>query len=82
MTPFGQWRDFQEVSAAIDAFNAINQEETESRGIIYIDITPISRQAPDDRSLIANDGLHPSGEMYRQWIELILPEAERLLLQE
>ncbi|MCB8939852.1 MAG: SGNH/GDSL hydrolase family protein [Ardenticatenaceae bacterium] len=82
VTPFGQRRDFQEVSAAIDAFNAINQEETESRGIIYIDITPISRQAPDDRSLIANDGLHPSGEMYRQWIELILPEAERLLLQE
>ena len=82
VTPFGQRRDFREVSAAIDAFNAINQEETESRGIIYIDITPISRQAPDDRSLIANDGLHPSGEMYRQWIELILPEAERLLLQE
>ncbi|MCB8975066.1 MAG: SGNH/GDSL hydrolase family protein [Ardenticatenaceae bacterium] len=82
VTPFGQRRDFREVSAAIDAFNAINRAETESRGIAYIDITPNSRQAIDDRTLIADDGLHPSGEMYRQWVELILPEAERLLLQE
>jgi lysophospholipase L1-like esterase len=81
VTPFGQRRDFREVSAAVDAFNTINRAETESRGIVYIDITPSSRQAPDDRALIADDGLHPSGEMYRQWVELILPEAERLLLQ-
>lgn len=82
VTPFGQRRDFREVSAAIDAFNAINRAETESRGIVYIDITPNSRQAPEDRGLIADDGLHPSGEMYRQWVELILPEAKHLLLQE
>ena len=82
MTPFGQRRAFREVSAAIDAFNAINRAETESRGIVYIDITLISRQAPENLTLIAEDGLHPSGEMYRQWVELILPEAEYLLLQE
>lgn len=81
MTPFGQRRDAQAVSAAIDAFNAINRAETENRGIVYINITPNSRQAPAGRELIADDGLHPSGEMYRQWVELILPEAERLLLQ-
>lgn len=81
VTPFGQRRDVQGVSAAIDAFNAINRVETESRGIAYIDITLISRQALDDRGLIADDGLHPSGEMYGQWIELILPDAKRLLLQ-
>ncbi|MCB8948234.1 MAG: SGNH/GDSL hydrolase family protein [Ardenticatenaceae bacterium] len=81
VTPFGQRRDFREVSAAIDAFNAINRAETESRSIVYIDITQISRQAPEDRGLIADDGLHPSGEMYRQWVELISPAAKRLLLQ-
>lgn len=82
VTPFGQRRDFQGVSAAIDAFNAINRAETESRGIVYIDITPNSRQAINERTLIADDGLHPSGEMYRQWVELILPTAKYLLLQE
>ena len=73
VTPFGQRRDVQEVSAAIDAFNAINRSETENRGIIYIDITPISRQAFSDISLVADDTLHPSGKMYQLWVEKMLP---------
>ncbi len=81
VTPFGQNRDFRQVSAAIDAFNAINQEETGERGIVYIDITPISRQVPDDSSLIADDGLHPSGKMYRSWVELMQPAVCGLLSQ-
>lgn len=79
VTPFGQNRDFREVSAAIDAFNAINQAETESRNIAYIDITDISRLALTDRVLIADDGLHPSGEMYRLWVEQMQPVVCRLL---
>ncbi|WP_420645855.1 SGNH/GDSL hydrolase family protein [Candidatus Leptofilum sp.] len=80
--PFAQNRDRTEIAAAIDAFNAINREETEQHGLIYIDITQISRQAVTDSSLVAEDTLHPSGKMYRLWVKLILPEAERLLLQE
>lgn len=68
VTPFGQGRDFRGVSEAIDAFNAINREETTKRGIAYIDITPISLQVPDNPSLIAGDGLHPSGVMYTLWV--------------
>ncbi|MCB9006173.1 MAG: SGNH/GDSL hydrolase family protein [Ardenticatenaceae bacterium] len=79
VTPFGQRRDSEEVSAAIDAFNAINRTETENRGIVYIDITPISRQAIDNRTLIADDGLHPSGKMYRLWVEEMQPAVCRLL---
>ncbi len=82
VAPFGQQRDGQAISAAIDAFNAINREETESRGIVYIDITPNSRQAADNRTLIADDGLHPSGEMYRQWVEQMQPEIVLLMSQE
>ncbi|MAT99866.1 MAG: lysophospholipase [Anaerolineaceae bacterium] len=81
VTPFGQNRDFREVSAAIDTFNAINREETEQHGIIYIDITEISRRVPDDSSLIAGDGLHPSGEMYRLWVEEMQPAICQLLLE-
>ena len=79
VTPFGQRRDSEEVSAAIDAFNAINRAETENRGIVYIDITPISQQAIDNRTLIADDGLHPSGKMYRLWVEEMQPAVCRLL---
>jgi len=81
VTPFGQRRDFREVSAAIDAFNAINREETERQGIVYVDITPISRRVPDDSTLVAEDGLHPSGEMYRLWVEHMQPEICHLLSQ-
>ena len=45
-------------------------------GIRYFDITPISRKGLDDPSLVADDGLHPSGKMYAQWVNLI---AEGLL---
>lgn len=81
VTPFGQNRDFREVSTAIDTFNDINRAETEKRDIVYIDITEISRQAAADDSLIANDGLHPSGDMYRLWVEDMQPAVCRLLSQ-
>lgn len=82
VTPFGQNRDYRAVSADIDAFNAINRTETEKRGIVYVDITEISRQALVDGSLIADDGLHPSGEMYRLWVEQMQTAVCRLLSQE
>ena len=34
------------------------------RGIAYVDIFDISLRAADDRSLVADDGLHPSGAQY------------------
>ena len=63
------------VAAQIDRFNAINQAETERTGAHHIDITPISRGAATDRSLLATDGLHPSGKMYAAWVRLIAPIA-------
>jgi lysophospholipase L1-like esterase len=30
-------------------------------------------------ALAAPDGLHPSGEMYRRWAELVLPVAAKVL---
>ncbi|MCB8981020.1 MAG: SGNH/GDSL hydrolase family protein [Ardenticatenaceae bacterium] len=79
VTPFGQSRDFRGVSEAIDTFNAINREETTQRGIAYIDITPISRQVPDDPTLVAGDGLHPSGAMYALWVAEMQPTVCDLL---
>ena len=41
-------------------------------GILYIDITPDSRLADKDPGLVANDGLHPSGKMYANWVDHIM----------
>jgi lysophospholipase L1-like esterase len=77
VTPFAQNdpRPATQISAEIDAFNAINKDESQKAGVRYVDVTPISRQAPADPALIADDGLHPSGKMYAAWAALALPEA-------
>lgn len=74
VTPFAQksGRDVPQISADINAFNAINREETTKAGVAYIDITPGSREAADDPTLLAQDGLHPSGRMYGQWADQLL----------
>lgn len=79
VTPFAASRNQEEISAEIDLFNAINRAETEQSGARYVDITPISRRAADDPTLLASDQLHPSGRMYTAWVDLILPEAEASL---
>jgi lysophospholipase L1-like esterase len=67
-------RDIHVIAKEIDAFNAVNKEETLKAGISYTDITPGSRNAAADASLITTDGLHPSGKMYKEWAgKLSLP---------
>lgn len=75
VTPFAAGRNSTQIAAEIDAFNALNRAEAESAGVAYVDIIPASRAAASDRSLIAPDGLHPSGKMYAGWVKLILPIA-------
>ena len=81
VTPFAARleRDPAAVAADIDAFNAINRAETERPGAHYVDVTPFSREAAHDPSLLADDGLHPSGRMYAEWARLALPLARAAL---
>lgn len=79
VTPFAAGR--KSIGTEIDSFNAVNRVETLRLAAHYVNITPISRQAQNDPALIAGDGLHPSGKMYAQWVEVILPIAEGILLK-
>ena len=79
VTPFAARQDAQAIGAEIDAFNAINREESEKAGVAYIDITLISRRALAEPELIAGDGLHPSGKMYTEWVGLIEPIVTDIL---
>jgi lysophospholipase L1-like esterase len=65
--------------AAIVTFNAILAEEAATRGVVVVDIFEISARATTDRSLVAADGLHPSGGQYALWVERIAPVVESLL---
>ena len=53
----------------IDEYNAANKWIAQKYKVFYIDITPGTREAAHDRSLLAGDGLHPSGKAYKMWAE-------------
>ncbi|TCD12793.1 SGNH/GDSL hydrolase family protein [Pedobacter frigidisoli] len=80
-TPFGKnsGKNPQAIASEIDAFNAANQEIALAAGVSYTNITPASRNATTDPSLVANDGLHPSGKMYSEWASALLPKVSAIL---
>lgn len=80
--PFARDRDQDEIAKAIDAFNRAKKEEADHARVLFLDITPISRQAADDNSLVAPDGLHPSGAMYALWVQQIRSLVQELLTRQ
>jgi lysophospholipase L1-like esterase len=80
VTPAGaDYGDPRRQSAGIVAANAVLRRLAEDRGITYVDIYDISREAAADRSLVARDGLHPSGAQYTRWVDRIEPVVRDLL---
>ncbi|MGN8071296.1 SGNH/GDSL hydrolase family protein [Mucilaginibacter sp. SG564] len=68
VTPFAHGDDAR-IGKEIDQFNDINRQESANAGVNYTDITAISKLAANNRSLIADDGLHPSATMYQMWVD-------------
>lgn len=72
VTPFAAQKNPELIGKELDQYNAINQKISSKYHTHYVDITPISRKAKTDPSLIANDKLHPSGKMYQMWVNEII----------
>ncbi|MFM6953430.1 MAG: SGNH/GDSL hydrolase family protein [Sphingobacteriaceae bacterium] len=74
VTPFAQkeGRSPEKIAREIDSFNEAAQEISENLGVVFMNSTPHSRLAATDLSLLASDGLHPSGKMYAQWVQSLL----------
>jgi len=71
VTPFASGRDREQIAREIDAYNVANKMISEQYKVHYIDITPWTREATTDVSLLAPDGLHPSAKEYKRWAEKI-----------
>lgn len=71
VTPFAEGRDRKKIAEEIDLFNSINKQETKHLKAHYIDITPSTRKAANDLSLVAEDKLHPSAIEYKVWAKLV-----------
>lgn len=74
VTPFAAGGDTAQIRKEIDWFNTINKSVTAAYNCPYLDITASTREGRNNRSLIAGDGLHPSGAEYKRW-------ADRLAVQ-
>jgi lysophospholipase L1-like esterase len=74
VTPFAEkeGRMAENVAKEINAFNAAAKEISEELDVVFINITPHSRLATTDLSLLTSDGLHPSGKMYAHWVQSLL----------
>ena len=69
VTPFGSGKEPYKIAKEIDTYNDINKQLSQQYGVNYIDVTPWTREATNDTSLLAADGLHYSGKEYALWAE-------------
>jgi lysophospholipase L1-like esterase len=79
VTPFAHDRDRTAIAAALDAYNLAAQAICQAHGVVFVDITDLSRQHGAEAAMLADDALHPSARMYALWAQRALPLAERLL---
>jgi lysophospholipase L1-like esterase len=81
VTPAGKrFGDPRKNSEGVARFNTIVQEEAKSRGLTVIDLFAVSQEMGRDRSLVAPDGLHPSGKEYAAWEELIFSKIRNVVV--
>ena len=80
VTPAGaDYGDPHQQHDGIVAVNATMARLAGARAIAWVDIFDLSLRAASDRSLVATDGLHPSGAQYALWVTRILPVVEDLI---
>lgn len=78
VTPFGNDNKTQ-IALEINQYNKYIQETCSAKGVLFINITEISRELSEDSKALVNDGLHPSGYQYSQWTKQMFPHVLKLL---
>jgi lysophospholipase L1-like esterase len=79
VTPFAASSDTARIRLELDWFNAINKSVTTQFQCAYLDITPSTREALYDLTLLASDRLHPSKLEYRKWALRLLPLVQAVV---
>ena len=75
----GSYGDPTQQAAGIRVNNETLRDLASARGVAYVDIHDLSLRAASDRTLVAADGLHPSGRQYGLWVARIRPVVEQLV---
>lgn len=82
VTPFAQNNNKNAALIAKDlaSYNQIARRIAEVYAVNFYDITPISLKALWDKAYIAKDLLHPSGKMYKEWVDYFSPAVYQMLM--
>ncbi len=79
ITPYANGRDREKIAVEIDAYNTLNKKIAQQYHVHYINITTWTREAVHDNTLLAPDGLHPSGKEYKRWAEKVVELIKKQL---
>jgi lysophospholipase L1-like esterase len=80
LTPAGaRFGDPATQRAGIVEVNAVMTELAMARRIAIVDVFDLSERVAIDPTLVAGDGLHPSGRQYDLWVDRIRPVVLRTL---
>jgi lysophospholipase L1-like esterase len=80
VTPFGiNSGKGPQISMEIDNYNTIKEDIAKEYNVAFHYITDISRQAQNDPTLLAPDKLHPSGKMYKMWVDRFYEDVLKMV---
>jgi lysophospholipase L1-like esterase len=79
VTPFGKANQ-NKIRNELDIYNLCASSICAPLQIPFINITQLSRLAEHDASLLAADGLHPSGAMYALWVDVIMQTQQKQIM--
>ena len=72
VTAYAQALDIEKISKEIEVLNSINKALSIQYKVQYVDITAGSKDAKNNPSLIAADGLHPAEKEYTKWAKKVV----------
>jgi lysophospholipase L1-like esterase len=78
-TPFAHDRNREQIAIEINEYNEVNKQVAAKYNVHYIDVTPGTREAAMDASLLTTDNLHPSGKEYSRWAAAVVACWQSLL---
>lgn len=81
-TPFGvsmMQGQTNTISAEINKYNSFAENDCKAKGVVFLNITDITRQGLVNTALVAKDALHPSEYAYKLFVEKMLPNVKMVL---
>jgi lysophospholipase L1-like esterase len=81
VTPFAAEKNIVRIASDIDAYNAAVEKYANQYECVFIDITTAQRADANDKTMLAVDGLHPSGKEYAKWAGQIVLAIKKAMTE-